>query len=127
MKKGLMVTLCFAVLTTSALFLISGKTKQQVQTLSASSNKSMSSYCTANTVSSQESSSSAASSQTAVCFIVKEYNGHIGVYRSSESKPFREYNTDVQILPKADRIALEHGKTVHTMAEVEKIVEDYDG
>ncbi len=50
-----------------------------------------------------------------------------GVYRSGESTPFREYNTDVQILPKADRTALEHGKTVHTMAEVEKIVEDYDG
>ncbi len=127
MKKGLMVTLCFAVLTVSAIFLISGGTRQQVKTLSASSSKSMSSYCTANTVSSQESSSSAASAQAAACFIVKEYNGHIGVYRSGESTPFREYNTDVQILPKADRTALEHGKTVHTMAEVEKIVEDYDG
>ncbi len=60
-------------------------------------------------------------------YIVKEYKGHIGVYRNGEKTPFREYQTDVAVLPKADQTALKQGKVLHSMAEVEKLVEDYDG
>lgn len=84
-------------------------------------------YFTSNATSSQESSPAApALTSSSDVYVVKEYKGHIGVYRNSETAPFREYGTDVAVLPKADQTALEQGKVLHSMTEVEKLVEDYD-
>lgn len=127
--KKIAVLLCItaaAVLVTTGLVL--NRPKQRIQTLPASSEKSTSSYFTSNTPSSQENSGTtpAQAGQNDI-YIVKEYQGHIGVYRNNETKPFKEYDTDILILPKSDQDALKRGKTVHTLAEVEKIIEDYDG
>lgn len=127
MKKATAVLLCAAAVIFTASFLLNGP-KQQTKTLSVSSKKSTSYYSTSNTVSSQENGitapTQAGKSDT---YIVKEYEGHIGVYRNNETKPFKEYDTDVLILPKSDQVKLKQGKTAHTMAEVEKMVEDFDG
>lgn len=127
MKKATILLYCIAVVILAAAFLFSGS-KQQTRTLPASSEKSMSNYFTSNTPSSQENSSTAAAQAGKNdLYIVKEYKGHIGVYRNHEAKPFKEFETDVLVLPKTDQMELEQGKTAHTMAEVEKMVEDYDG
>lgn len=57
---------------------------------------------------------------------MREYRGHIGVYRSGEDLPFLEYETDVSLLPEPDRKELETGKFASSMADVKKIVEDFD-
>lgn len=87
----------------------------------------MSSYFTSKAPSSQESRSSAPASESNTdVYIVKAYKGHIGVFRGSDPTPFEEFNTDVSILPKDDQILLEKGKILHSIAEVKKLVEDYD-
>lgn len=128
MKRAHILLCCAAALMVCAVFFLnSGNFRQQEKINPVSSEKSMSSYFTSNITSSQESSSAAAAlASGSDIYVVKEYKGHIGVYRNKETKPFREYGTDVMILPKADRLALEQGKVVHSMAEVEKLVEDYD-
>ena len=127
-KKVTILLCCFAALTVCAIFFLnSNGTRQQEKILSVSSEKSMSNYFTSNATSSQENSSATATlASGSNVYIVKEYKGHIGVYRNNEAKPFREYQTDVLVLPKNDQVALERGKVVRTMAEVEKLVEDYD-
>jgi hypothetical protein len=125
-KKAVMLLLCFAVLTVAAIFLANDMQRQKI-TFSASSDKSMSNYFNSNAQSSQESRASRPASSYETDYTVKAYKGHIGVYRGDEQVPFKEYQTDIEVLPKPDRDELKRGRTVHTMAEVEKIVEDYDG
>lgn len=129
--KKVSVLLCcaIAVLTIcTVLFLGRHVFPQQEKTISASSPKSMLSYSTSNTTSSQGSSPAAQTLASGPdIYLVKEYKGHIGVYRNGEKTPFREYPTDVAVLPQADQAALKQGKALHSMEEVEKLVEDYDG
>lgn len=128
--KATTLLLCIAAvfLTASLILRITKTTPQQKVLLQTSSAKSTSYYFTSNTPSSQENSSTTpAQAGKNDVYIVKEYQGHIGVYRNHETKPFKEYETDVLVLPKSDQQELEEGKTAHTMAEVEKMVEDYDG
>lgn len=127
MKKAAPLLLCAAAVIITAILILNSP-GQQPKPLPASSEKSMSYYFTSNTPSSQENGSTApAQAGKNDIYLVKEYQGHIGVYRNHETKPFKEYDTDVLILPKSDQIELKQGKTAHTMAEVEKMVEDYDG
>lgn len=91
------------------------------------SSKSMSFYSSSNASLSQGNSSAVQTdTKQSDTYTVKEYQGHLAVFRNQETVPFLEYETDVAMLPEKDRDTLKTGKTVHTMAEVEKIVEDYD-
>lgn len=129
LKKSLILLCCAAALVVCAVLLPNPAGKNpRGEKAPASSGSSMISYSTSNATSSQENASAAqVLASGADLYIVREYEGHIGVYRSGETKPFREYGTDVAVLPQADRTALEKGKVLHSMAEVEKLVEDYDG
>lgn len=112
----------------AAAVLLSEKPQGQKQSASSpASAVSMSNYSTSNTPSSQETSAAAPTGGTGNGYLVREYRGHIGVYRTGESTPFQEYETEVELLPKPDRLELERGKPAATMADVERIIEDYDG
>lgn len=128
--KKIAILLCCSLCVITALAVISlnpGILGKQGKTVSTSSEKSMSSYFTSKGTSSQETASAAqALASEAETYIVREYEGHIGVFRGDDSTPFRQYQTDVAVLPKADQASLQKGKILHSMAEVEKLVEDYD-
>ncbi len=129
--KKVSVLLCCtaaALAVCAAVFLNPGGLRQQGKAAPASSENSMLSYFTSNAASSQESGPAApALASGSDVYLVKEYKGHIGVYRGNETAPFREYDMDVSVLPKADQAALKQGKVLHSLAEVEKLMEDYDG
>lgn len=127
MKKAPMLVTCMAVVIAAAILLSEKPQERNEGTTSPSSAVSMSDYSTANTPSSQENSGAAPTAGIGSGYLVREYQGHIGVYRVGENTPFREYETEVDMLPDADRQALKRGKPAATMAEVEKIIEDYDG
>jgi hypothetical protein len=94
---------------------------------SSISENSMSSYFTSKVPSSQENESATpASESSADVYIVKAYKGHIAVFHGDDPTPLEEFNTDVSILPKEDQKVLEKGKVLHSIAEVKKLVEDYD-
>lgn len=109
------------------LFFHSGFFQRQSSIVLSSSEKSMSSYFTSKAPSSQGSTGNAQTlASRSEVYIVKAYNGHIGVFHGGDSKPFQEYKTDVALLPKADQQSLEKGKVMYSMADVEKLMEDYD-
>lgn len=125
MKKIAMLLLCTAAL---IFVMVSVQPSQQKtpKEPSASSSNSMSFNSNSNTEFSQESSAVPADTKQSDSYTVKEYQGHLAVFKNNDTVPFLEYETDIQLLPEKDRDILKEGKTVHTMAEVEKIVEDYD-
>ncbi|WBY63987.1 MAG: hypothetical protein ACFWUD_07205 [Thermocaproicibacter melissae] len=94
---------------------------------SSTPGNSMSSYFTSKAPSSQENESIApASESSADVYIVKAYKGHIAVFHGDDPNPIEEINTDVSILPKEDQNVLEKGKVLYSIAEVKKLMEDYD-
>lgn len=126
MKKIIMLLLCTATLICTMLILQVPQKKSFKQP-PLSSSKSTSFYSSSNTPLSQGNSSAVQTNATqSDSYTVKEYHGHLAVFKNQETVPFVEYETDVDLLPDQDRNTLKNGKTVHTMAEVEKIVEDYD-
>lgn len=124
-----MLAACAAMLLAAAIF-FSGNPQKPVSADTASSAACISDYFTANAASSQESGSAPAPSappESSVCYIVREYNGRIGVFLDGTDVPVRVADTDVKLLPAADRESLKLGKKVRTLEEAERLLEDYDG
>ena len=59
-------------------------------------------------------------------YLVKRYNGSIGIFNAGETIPFRMIDTDVSLLPSFDRIALEDGIKIYSDEELDAIIEDFD-
>jgi len=73
-----------------------------------------------------EVSSSQEESALDYLYLVKQYNGNIGVFNAGEDTPFKVIETDVSLLPSFDRIALEDGIEIYTEGELDSIIEDFD-
>ena len=69
----------------------------------------------------------AASAADDSVYIVREYNGHIGVFREGETAPFEEINIEVSIFPEADQKLLRSGIRARGTAELTRVLEDYEG
>jgi hypothetical protein len=123
LKKVMQILACAAVLAAALLIVQSPGWKRG----SASSGTSISHYSNSNASSRQESAGTLpAGAPKNDSYVIREYKGHIGVFRKGEEKPFQEYETEVELLPEPDRKALKAGIVVHSMEEVEKRIEDYD-
>ena len=128
MKKASMLLLCVitlvAVLVTVGLPRARKPIRQNTGTASA-----MSSNSTSIAPSSQENSTlaAAASAEDDIIYIVREYNGHIGVFRNGESEPFEEINIEVSIFPEEDRKLLRSGIRARGASELTRVLEDYEG
>lgn len=129
MKKISQIAACAAVLAAALLIVQSPKWMTEASSSARSSSKISSSfYSNSNASSRQESAGTVnAGAETGGSYVIREYNGHIGIFRKGEKKPFAELETEIELLPEKDRKDLESGIVVHTMAEVEKRIEDYDG
>ena len=128
MKKTSMLLLCVIALLTVLVVLDLPHTNQQTKT-SLSSDKNVSSNFTSIAPSSQESSSitAAASQQEDNLYIVKEYNGHIGVFRDGDKQPFEEIDIDIHIFPEEDQKLLQDGIQAKSATELTRIIEDSEG
>jgi len=61
-------------------------------------------------------------------FILKEYNGCIGVFKEGEKEPSRVLeDVVVKSLPEYDRKLLKTGIKVYSLWELQDLIEDYDG
>lgn len=58
-------------------------------------------------------------------YILKEYNGQIGVFKQGESTPFKTVETDLSELPKGDTEMLKKGIRLYDEQSLQKAVEDY--
>jgi len=82
-------------------------------------------HSTANYSSSQESSNITTMTSKAVVYVVRQYNGHIGVFIDEATIPFEEINVDISSLPKPDQELLLKGITATTQSKLNHILEDY--
>lgn len=61
-----------------------------------------------------------------VGYILREYEGHLALFRGHVDKPFRILDTEVWLLPEEDRLAVQEGIFVETEAELRSLLEDWD-
>jgi hypothetical protein len=80
---------------------------------------------TANETSSQETSGIITMASKIDKYIVKEYNGRIGLFYNDETKPREVYDSDVSTLPEKDQEELKKGIVIKDRNSVHKIIEDY--
>lgn len=57
-------------------------------------------------------------------FVVREYNGKLGVFRGDSSKPFRIIDFEVSLLSEYDRAQLDDGIVIESMDELDTFIED---
>ena len=57
-------------------------------------------------------------------FIVREYNGKLGVFRGESPKPFRNIDFEVSLLSEYDRKQLSEGIVVESLDELDTFIED---
>lgn len=93
----------------------------------SSSSTNISYHFTSKVPSSQESSEVDAMAGEKDTYTVKEYNGHIGVFRNEETEPFEEIQVDVNLFPETDRELLREGIKAYTPEELNSVIEDYEG
>lgn len=73
------------------------------------------------------STTAAASSTGPAYYIVKEYNGNIGIFPEDSTQPKRTVHINVADLPDEDRYLLECGILVRSETELRELIEDYTG
>lgn len=66
-------------------------------------------------------------STTTCAYIMKEYQGKIGIFLPTESEPYEILPTDISVLPEFDQIALRQGIELQSKQELNRLIEDFDG
>lgn len=128
MKKASMFLLCVTALLAVLIISEFPHTRQPVGTSSVAIS-TMSSNFTSIAPSSQENSGiiTGAGAKDNSLYIVKEYKGHIGVFREGEETPFEEIDVDISVFPEEDQQLLRNGIQARGTAELTKVIEDYEG
>ena len=127
MKKASMLLLCAMVILILVLVLGYPQKLWGKNEPASSSSPNISYYFTSKESSSQESSEVDAMAEKEDFYTVKEYQGHIGVFRNEEPEPFEEIEVNVDLFPEADRELLKNGIKAYTSEELNGVIEDYEG
>ena len=64
---------------------------------------------------------------SSVAFILKEYDGKLGLFRGNAPTPYQTLDFDINYLGEYDRELLKEGISVDTQRELEMLIEDYTG
>ena len=67
--------------------------------------------------------SAAVPEPTVICE-VREYNGHIGVFKGGSSVPYRVIDYDISLMSDFDREQLSEGVVMETEEELRRFIED---
>lgn len=66
-------------------------------------------------------------SELSVSFVLKEYNGKLGLFRGNAQSPYQTLDFDIAYLSEYDRELLKEGIAVDTQGELDMLIEDYTG
>ena len=123
MKRSTGILICIAaVLLILSIVQIYRLNLRNVPQISSSSEQINS---TANYPSSQESSNITTMTSKVTVYVVRQYNGHIGVFVNDEIIPIKEIDVDVSTLPQVDQELLSKGIAATTQSKLNHILEDY--
>ena len=126
--KKIILTLSCAVILFVAVLLLAGLQKPEPDTPEPPSSNILY-YSTANKNPSQENngiSSSPLLSSSQTVYIIREYDGQIGVFAENQEKPFLLVEVLVDTLPQADQKMLQSGITVRGDENLNSILGDYE-
>lgn len=65
-------------------------------------------------------------SADAVCFVLREYNGHIALLEEGVDEPLAVYKTPIDSLYPADAELLREGIRLQNRAELSRLIEDLE-
>ena len=65
-------------------------------------------------------------SADAVCFVLREYDGHIALMEEGTDEPLAVYKTPIESLYPADADMIRKGVRLRSRAEVSRLVEDLE-
>ncbi|MBQ8514271.1 MAG: hypothetical protein IJ496_02635 [Ruminococcus sp.] len=68
--------------------------------------------------------SAAATTQINVSYVLRAWDGHIGLFRGDSERPYQELDMPLTLLSDYDRKMVEAGITVETERELRMLVED---
>lgn len=60
------------------------------------------------------------------CYIIKEYNGKVALFREGEEEPAAVYSTPISQINPADAELLKNGIRIRGMTEAARLLEDLD-
>ncbi len=95
-----------------------------VDSLTASSNMLYNS--TANIPSSQESSGIIAMASKTDVYVLREFQGKIGIFHNDETEPYQEIDVDVSTFSEEDQKLLRDGIKVYSIDDLNQKIEDYE-
>ncbi len=124
MKKFVSLAVC-TVLVLVGLMLIA-HFSPQVSGNPASSASENQIHFTSNAPSSQESGNLPAMTSQQDSYLVRTYDGKIGIFKNEEKSPFEIIDVDVSSLPQTDQLLLATGIEADSTAELQRIREDYE-
>ena len=126
MKKGLIAVSCVAFAAFIALLTVSIVELTSSNSSNLSAQRSNSSANSSSSQSTNYTSTVANTSSATETYTIKAYNGHIAVFQNDATEPFRELNVAISSLPQADQTLLENGIVVHSLTDVNSVLEDYN-
>lgn len=124
MKKAISLAVCAVVILLG--FALFAENQMQIKNSSSAQSINEQSHFTSNAVSSQESGGLPAMTSQAETYVVKIYQGKIGVFMGEEDIPFHVIDVEVSSLPKADQVLLTNGIYVSDSSQLNGILEDYE-
>lgn len=65
-------------------------------------------------------------SADAVCFVLKEYDGHIALMEEGVDEPLAVYKTPISSLYPSDAELIKKGVRLSSRAEISRLIEDLD-
>ena len=60
------------------------------------------------------------------CYVIKEYNGKVALFREGEEEPAAVYSTPISQINPADAELLKNGIRIRGMTEAARLLEDLD-
>lgn len=124
MKKTVSVIVC-TVLVLAGFALIAQSSPQMKNNPGSHSSENQVNF-TSNVPSSQETSNLPTMTSEAEGYVVKEYNGMIGLFKNGDTDPFDLIEVEVSSLPKTDQLLLSSGIEANTLSELQQVIEDYE-
>ncbi len=121
---------CTVVILIAAIWIASAA-KPSETAVSSSSTPSMTINSTANEESSQEILANSSVSEPSSVpedtgYVLRAYEGHIGIFRTGEDTPIEEMDVKLESLPEADQKLLEEGIPAKDKETLRSIMEDYE-
>lgn len=128
MKKTSIYLLCIIALLTGLVIFKIPMERNTPKPQSSSASRTLNNF-TSIAPSSQENSEiiTAGSAQSNLFYMVREYKGHIGLFKNNDTVPYEEIQINVDIFPEIDQKLLREGIRANSRQELNRIIEDYEG